>query len=598
MSLLASGLHLTNVSAASAPEGSGHRVPLLPSASHLHRDGVVRIINRSMQAGEVSIAAFDAEGTEYGPLTLRIGANEAAHLTSADLEAGNPDKGLSGGVGEGEGDWRLELTSALDLEVLSYVRTRGGGALASVHEVVPEDEAGHRVVLFNPASNASRVSWLRLVNPGEEAAAVRITGVDDAGAAGQSAVELTLAPRASRMLSAQALESGEDEGLAGALGDGEGKWRLRVTADRPIRVMSLLRTPTGHLTNLSTGRRPDLVVESPDMSDATVRTGASFMLSQTVVNRGEGAAGATTLHSYRSPDSTISASDTLVGTTPVSGLAAGASELAPVVVTAPNSAGTYYYGGCVEPVDGESDTANNCSAGVPVTVESPPPRRPDDVEFTWQECRGRLMESNGETIIAATIRFTLHARKHVGELRFEAYIRNRVSGENLTMFFDADLKTYDGGSVWVGELRAGQSSEHTVQGFVRLDDTAKGQCVVDYEWDPQPAPPPPPPPPRPPYPQRYEVAWNECRFVIDEAKGETTVTLRLTFRVLLNVRGLHFRVFIADGQYRPKTYLDRDAYQWVGDLPAGQTYTYAANGHVKSTSSTLTCRAAVSAKNT
>ena len=250
MSLLASGRHLTNVSTAPGPEGTVHRVALVPGASHRYRDGVVRVINRSAQAGEVSIVAFDDAGVEHGPLTLRVEANAAVQFSSADLEEGNAERGLSGGVGDGKGDWRLELTSALDLEVLAYVRTPGG-PLASVHDVAPEDEAGHRVGFFNPASNRSQVSRLRLINPGEEAAAVRITGIDAAGEAGESAVALTLAPRASRSLSAQALESGQGEGLAGALGDGEGKWRLRVTAERPIRVMSLLASGR-HLTNVST----------------------------------------------------------------------------------------------------------------------------------------------------------------------------------------------------------------------------------------------------------------------------------------------------------------------------------------------------------
>ena len=227
-------------------------IALFESAANPVRDSFVRVINHSGEGGEVRIVAIDDAGVEYGPLTLRIGANAAVHITSADLEAGNAERGLSGGVGEGEGDWRLELTTELDLEVLSYVRTPDGGALASMHDVVPEDEAGHRVVFFNPASNRGRVSWLRLINPGDEAAAVRIEGVDDAGEAGESAVELTLAAGASRALSAQALESGEGEGLAGALGDGAGKWRLRVTADRPIRVMSLLRSVDGSLTNVST----------------------------------------------------------------------------------------------------------------------------------------------------------------------------------------------------------------------------------------------------------------------------------------------------------------------------------------------------------
>ena len=48
------------------------------------------------------------------------------------------------------------------------------------------------------------------------------------------------------------LEAGSDR-FAGRLGDGDGKWRLRVRSDEPISVMSLLETPSGHLTNLSTG---------------------------------------------------------------------------------------------------------------------------------------------------------------------------------------------------------------------------------------------------------------------------------------------------------------------------------------------------------
>ena len=60
-------------------------------------------------------------------------------------------------------------------------------------------------------------------------------------------VALTLA----RMLTVQALEAGE-EGLDGRLGDGTGKWRLTVTADQSIQVMSLLMSRSGHLANLST----------------------------------------------------------------------------------------------------------------------------------------------------------------------------------------------------------------------------------------------------------------------------------------------------------------------------------------------------------
>ena len=255
MSLVRSseGPHLTNMSTVPAPAETVHRVPYLPSATNAALDGMVRIINHSAEAGEVSIMAFDTAGGRYGPLTLAMGANQAVQFTSVHLEEGTADRGLVGATGQGEGAWRLELTSALDIEALSYVRT-DDGLLASMHDVAPVDDSGeHRIGFFNPASNRYRVSRLRIINPSESEAAVRVTGLDDAGESGDSAVEFTLAARGSRSLSAQMLESGEAEGLSGALGDGHGKWRLQVTADRPVRVMSLLdSTDRTHRTNVST----------------------------------------------------------------------------------------------------------------------------------------------------------------------------------------------------------------------------------------------------------------------------------------------------------------------------------------------------------
>ena len=39
--------------------------------------------------------------------------------------------------------------------------------------------------------------------------------------------------------------------MAGALGNGTGKWQLAVRSDNAIDVMSLIQNRTGHLTNLS-----------------------------------------------------------------------------------------------------------------------------------------------------------------------------------------------------------------------------------------------------------------------------------------------------------------------------------------------------------
>ena len=115
---------------------------------------------------------------------------------------------------------------------------------------------------------------------------------------------------------------------------------------------------------------PDLVVDSPSVSDGSPAAGAAFTLSAEVRNGGDGDAAATTLRYYQSADATVTASDTEVGTDAVTGLAAAASSSQSVELTAP-SAGTYYYGACVDAVAGESDTANNCSAPVQVDVPEP-----------------------------------------------------------------------------------------------------------------------------------------------------------------------------------------------------------------------------------
>ena len=247
---------------ARAQEWKAHRVPLFAAATNVSDyEGFVRVINRSDAAGEVIIDAVDDAGVPSAAVTLRIGARETVHFNSGDLEDGNAGKGLSEGIGAGEGNWRLRLRSEIDLEVLAYNRT-SDGLLAPLHDLVPsaivrrpstdEESMGHRVAIFNPASNDEQVSRLRIINAGDEAVAVTIEGIDGDGASPGTAVELEVPAGASRMVTSEELESGDGDGLAGMLDDGSGKWQLVVTADRPVEVMSLLSSPTGHLTNLST----------------------------------------------------------------------------------------------------------------------------------------------------------------------------------------------------------------------------------------------------------------------------------------------------------------------------------------------------------
>ena len=253
MSLLESPTgHLTNLSSGPVtPVGVAHSVPLFPSAADPDgREGFVRVVNREARAGSVTITAVDDAGQGHGAVALALGAGQTVHFNSDDLERGNAAKGLSGGVGAGSGNWRLALTGDVEIDVLGYIR-HVDGFLTSMHDAAPVTDTRHRIAFFNPGSNRAQVSSLRLINPGATPASVTITGRDDSGASSGGPVQVTLPAGAARTYTAEQLEeSGAD--LRGELGDGAGKWRLLVESTRPISAMSLLASPTGHLTNLST----------------------------------------------------------------------------------------------------------------------------------------------------------------------------------------------------------------------------------------------------------------------------------------------------------------------------------------------------------
>ena len=267
LSLLANPTgHIANLSTAPPPaerDSTVHHVPLFPAASGANQ-GFLRLVNRG-PAGAVRIVAFDETGTARSPITLEIGAGRTTHFNSKDLESGNEAKGLSGGVGEGVGDWRLELRvepadedaagGAADIQVLAYIRSPDG-FLASMHDLVPVTGRVHRVPAFDLGDDAVPESLLRVVNLGAAPAAVIVSGVangDAAGGSGSSRVVFRVAAEGARTVSTRALALGGD-GLVGTLG-AAGFDMLAITANQPIAAMRLLRRPAGALTNLSTTTR-------------------------------------------------------------------------------------------------------------------------------------------------------------------------------------------------------------------------------------------------------------------------------------------------------------------------------------------------------
>ena len=189
---------------------------------------------------------------------------------------------------------------------------------------------------------------------------------------------------------------------------------------------------------------PDLVVDTPTVDTSAPAAGARFTLNATVRNQGNGRSDSTTLRYYQSTDSTITTGDTAVGTDSVFRLGASASGAESISLTAPSTAGTYYYGGCVDPVSGESDTTNNCSSAVAVAVGAAP--APDLVVDT---------PTVDTSAPAAGARFTLNAT-----------VRNQGNGRSDS----TTLRYYQStdSTITTGDTEVGTDS------VFRLDASASG----------------------------------------------------------------------------------------------------------------------------
>ena len=281
--------HLTNLS---GPSNALGELALFRSAGHPTQQSFARVINLSDAPVRVEFAAIDDGGAELGVFPLSVPASGARHFNSEDVAEW---LGLSGD----SGDLRLrvvEYVSSDLLEVHNYMRTRDG-FLTSMNDHLgslkwsgePEQSRGyehdggryHYLPFFNPGANWRQRSLLRIANLadpafyGAETANVSIVAVDDRGVSRGGIVRLTLPPGTSRTLTSEELEAGASE-FDGYFGSGRGKWRLYVfPEDHPrVSVMSLLESPTGHLTNLTDRNsffRSPVPVPPPTIPDARLR---------------------------------------------------------------------------------------------------------------------------------------------------------------------------------------------------------------------------------------------------------------------------------------------------------------------------------------
>ena len=232
-------------------------------ASNENQQTFLRIVNRSTDSGEVSVTGIDDSGlASTGTVTLTLEPNEARQMTIQDLENGNVGKGLTGSLDDGSGKWRLTIQSALDLKVMSLIRSKNGFLTNLSATVEGNSNDGHIIYFANPGSNLTNQTFLRIINTTTEIGTVTVSAVDDAGnIAPGGDLTFELGANAATQLTTKDLENGNlDKGLNGMLGLGDGRWVLTVSAEFDLTVMSLVRTPSGFLTNLSSTTPVDVDV--------------------------------------------------------------------------------------------------------------------------------------------------------------------------------------------------------------------------------------------------------------------------------------------------------------------------------------------------
>lgn len=244
---------LTSVNDTVPKSGNSNLVYFANPASNITQQTFMRFVNLGTGTGTVTITGVDDAGVpSSGSMSFTLGPNESKQINAQEIEGGNVDKGLTGSLGNGTGKWFLTVTSALDMQVMSLIRTPDG-FLTNLSGMVEVDGSGDHVIYFgNPANEPERQTFLRVINTSNQMRTVAIAGIDDNGNPASGNILFDLGPNQSKQMNASDLENGNpDKGLAGMLGDGEGRWRLTVSGQSGLQVMSLVRTPDGFLTNLS-----------------------------------------------------------------------------------------------------------------------------------------------------------------------------------------------------------------------------------------------------------------------------------------------------------------------------------------------------------
>ena len=233
--------------------------------------------------------------------------------------------------------------------------------------------------------------WARVGEPLQEPVVVRLL---DAGGSPVAGATVTFVPTEGHGAADPWATRSDSAGLAATM------WTLGDSVGEQVLAATVREGVSTEVRATAVAVLPDLIA-SLSPGGAATWAGGSFEYVAIVRNRGDTTAAATQARTFVSADNVITTSDEVVGApSPVPALAPGesASRTGSFTVNSAAELGTVLYvGECVEPVEWEADTGNNCSESIKVTVAGRP-----DLSFVslWPDSAAVAPGSSFEYVVA------------------------------------------------------------------------------------------------------------------------------------------------------------------------------------------------------
>ena len=248
---------------AAASEPYALLIPYIPRPGQANQ-GFFSFENYGTTKASASVSLYDEHGTAVATADVSLPPGVTRWVNAVDLIRGNASKGISvtpQGTARSPSLW-ARVQPGERVQVFAYVRSRAGFVTAMSRTAANvKTRDGRRAALlpfFNPGSNTSVRSELRLVNPTDQNRTVLIGAWDSSGEKGEGVIQCELPAYAVVRLTSAELETGPSHSACTRerWGDGAGKWFVQVEDkelhDEPLVAVSILHsTATGLLTNVS-----------------------------------------------------------------------------------------------------------------------------------------------------------------------------------------------------------------------------------------------------------------------------------------------------------------------------------------------------------